>query len=798
MYTERALVRVFPLLHEVDAYVDGLFRDGAPLGSQCVQCLLAVRNSTMRAHAKELCRVRAVRMLAAAPTWSQPLRVVALEVVRAISVQVPAHELDTEQVAALADLHARTRLEPVRELLRAAVVAAPQGDSALAKQMLAEGACVVSLTPYLALCQNVATAAEHTHQGVWLRQDVGRALTLRQRQHGGAGVVPQAVLTVLAACARMDWHGAHTTGVFRPLLDFVRVHARDLSVASVQGRVFLREAARAWLARGPAAGGPDVACAEFLEMYTHVLEVQCARLHASDAAADAEASLVLHAVQRIAATPPCLALRVCLPDLWCVVQGVQELCLSAHTPHTPTVLALLDAHMRVLSSVPAPGLPPLPAASLRPCSRVRMGPRAVVRALEHVVALHAGRRGLSDQYALIALAGHLVREAPPSTFMAHQFSQRLEPLATSAAALLLGYTASAAHGPGPVHVASEHWDAVAFVNSCLNKLVHSSSRTLSPAWQRCLHDVAEALADFATHAPPSGFALLLPPAYAFSRQAVVLLHSQRIPGLHMPPALLAHVLAYAANKPAPVLLSTAASLHTLQRRGHAVVSHDLLMPFFAQLGEAPCTENTRHLLVLVAARLCRTRVHAAVCVADLLAPLLPRMQPRLGTLASISKALFAAVLADAPLCRHSEHLEVLLAHATALELEVSEREAYYRLRIVLLVLGEVELTLGRQLAPAVLGLLQHVQAHALGDTCSHRVHTVWLEVVTLLLREQFALALLPECKQLVLAACEQEYANVNSRFALQVLVAQAVACELRAVVRGPSAAPACTRESRRE
>ena len=258
------------------------------------------------------------------------------------------------------------------------------------------------------------------------------------------------------------------------------------------------------------------------------------------------------------------------------------------------------------------------------------------------------------------------------------------------------------------------------------------------------------------------------------------------------------MLAYAANKPAPVLLSTAASLHTLQRRGHAVVSHDLLMPFFAQLGEAPCTENTRHLLVLVAARLCRTRVHAAVCVADLLAPLLPRMQPRLGTLASISKALFAAVLADAPLCRHPEHLEVLLAHATALELEVSEREAYYRLRIVLLVLGEVQLTLGRQLAPAVLGLLQHVQAHALGDTCSHRVHTVWLEVVTLLLREQFALALLPECKQLVLAACEQEYANVNSRFALQVLVAQAVACELRAVVRGPSAAPACTRERRRE
>ena len=796
MYNEGAQARAFALLHEVDAYVDGLFCDGAGLGSQCVRLLLGVPNSTLRAHAKELCRARAGRMLVAAPAWSQPLRALALEVVRGISEQVPAQELSTEQVAALADLHARTGLAPARELLQKAVVAAPPGDGALAKHMLAAGACEVNFTPYLALCQHVASAAQHAHRRLWLRQDVGRALALRQRQVGAAGVVPQAVLAVLAACARIDWHDAHAAGVLRPLLDFVRVHARDLPVASVQGRVFLREAARAWLARGPAAGGSDVACAEFLEMYTHVLEVQCARLHASDAVADAEAGLLLHAVQRIAATPPCLALRVCLPDLWCVVQGVQELRLSAHTPHTPTVLALLDAHARVLSCAPAPGLPPLPAASLRPCSRVRMGPRGVVRALEHVVALHAARRGLADQYALIALAGHLVREAAPSTFLARQFPQRLEPLATSAAALLLGSTAAAARAPGPLPVASEHWDAVAFVNSCLNKLVHGAPGGLSPAWQRCQHDVAEALAAFATHAAPGGFAPLLPPAYAFTRQAVVLLHSRRVPHVHMPPVLLAHVLAYAASEPAAVLLSTAACLHTLQRRRHPVVSHDLLMPFFAQLGEAACTEDTGHLLVLIASRLCRARVHASVCVADLLAPLLPRMQPRLGTLASISKALFAAVLAEAPLCRHSEHLEVLLAHATALEGEPSEREAYYRLRIVLLGLGEAPCALGRELAPAVLALLQHVQAHALGETPSRRVLAAWLEVFTVLLREGFALALLPECKPLVLAACAQELVDVHSRIALQALVAQAVACELRAAVRGPLPLPVCARAGR--
>ena len=42
-------------------------------------------------------------------------------------------------------------------------------------------------------------------------------------------------------------------------------------------------------------------------MYTHVLEVQCARLHASDTFAYAEALLLLRAVQRISATPPCLS-----------------------------------------------------------------------------------------------------------------------------------------------------------------------------------------------------------------------------------------------------------------------------------------------------------------------------------------------------------------------------------------------------------------------------------------------------------------------------------------------------------
>ena len=729
MYNERAQARAFLLLHEVDSYVDGLFCDGAGLGSQCVQSLLGVPNSTLRAHAKELCWARAGRMLAAAPAWSRPLRALGLEVVRAISEQVPAHELSTEQVAALADLHARTGLAPVRELLQKAVVAAPPGDGALAKHMLAAGACEVYFTPYLALCQHIAIAAQHAHRRLWLRQDVGRALALRQRLVGATGVVPQAVLAVQTACARIDWHDAHATGVLRPLLDFVRVHARDLPVASVQGRVFLREAARAWLARGPATGGSDVACTEFLQMYTHVLQVQCARLQASaaaDADADAEASLLLHAVQHIAATPPCLALRVCLPDLWCIVQGVQELRLSTHTLHTPTVLVLLDAHARVLSSAPPPGLPPLSAASLRPCSRVRMGPRGVVRALDHVVALHAARCGRSDHYALIALAGHLVREAAPSTFLAQQFPRRLEPLATSAAALLLASTASAARAPGPVAVASEHWDAVAFVNSCLNKLVHSAVGPLSAGWQSCLHNVAEALAGFATHATPGGFAPLLPPAYAFTRQTVVLLHSRRIPRVHLPSVLLAHVLAYAASKPPPQLLSTAASLHTLQRRGHPVVSHDLLMPFFVQLAEATCTEDTRHLLVRVAARLCRLRVHTSVCVADLLAPLLPRMQPRLGTLASICKALFAAVLAEAPLCRHSKHLEVLHAHASALDGEVCEREAYYRLRIVLLVLNEAPCALGRELAPAVLALLRHVHTHALGQTASSCVLAVWL------------------------------------------------------------------------
>ena len=42
-------------------------------------------------------------------------------------------------------------------------------------------------------------------------------------------------------------------------------------------------------------------------MYTHVIEVQCALLHASDTCANAEARLLLRAVQRISATPPCLS-----------------------------------------------------------------------------------------------------------------------------------------------------------------------------------------------------------------------------------------------------------------------------------------------------------------------------------------------------------------------------------------------------------------------------------------------------------------------------------------------------------
>ena len=797
MYVEPALLRVFEMLHGVDAYVDGLFCDGIAMGSQCLQLLLKVPNTTLRAHAKELCRARARQLLTAAPMWSQPLLALAREVVTTISAQVPPHELDTEQVAVLADLHARTGLEAVRDVLQAAVYAAPTADNARAKQMLAAGACHVSLTPYLALCQHVATGAQDPHGYVWLRQDIARALRLRQRQAEAAGVVPQAVLAVLAACARINWHETHTAGVFRLLLDFVRVHASDIPVGSVQGRIFLREAAHAWRTRGPAAGHPDVdvACAEFLEMYTHVLEVQCARLHASDACVDVEASLLLHAVQHIAATPPCMAMRVFLPDLWCVVRGVQQLRVSAHTAHTPAVLALLDAHARVLSTAPASGLPPLPAASLLACTRVRMGPRAVVRALEHVVALHATRRDVSDQYALIALAGHFVREAALSTFVARKFPQRLEPLATSAAALLLRSTAGGA--PGAMPPRSEHWDAVAFINSCLNKLVHSGVGVLAPAWQRCLHDVAEALEAFAVHADPGGFAPLLHPAYAFTRQTVMLLHSKRLHGAHVPPVLLAHVLAYAVSQPAPMLLSAAATLHALQLRRHPVVSHELLMPFFAQLGAAACTEDTRHLLVIIAARLCRAQVHASVCVADLLATLLPRMQPRLGTLASIYKALFAAVLVEAPLCRHTEHLYVLLTHATAVESEVSEREAYYRLRIVLLGLAQAPCPLGAELAPAVLGLLQHVQTHALGETRSRRVHTSWLAVLTMLLRQGVPLGLMPECKQLVLAASALEHANVHSRIALQALVAQAVVCELRAAVRAPCPVVVCARGSRR-
>ena len=799
MHAEPALLRVFSLLHGVDAYVDDLFCDGTALGSQCVQWMLLVRNKTFRAHAQELCRVRARALLAVAPTWSWPVQVLAREVVAAVALQVAACDLGTQEVAALVDLHARTGHQTICDLLQAAVQAASGADGMRAKHLLAAGVCEVCLTPYIALCQNIATAAQRyagdgvcaplLHRGVRLRQDVARVLSLRQKQQTATDVVPQAVLVVLAACARIDWREAHSAGVFRPLLDFVRVHARDIPVGSVQGRVFLRDAARAWKSRGPAAEGADLASAEFLEMYIHVLQVQCARLRNSNGCVDAEASLVLHAVQRIAATPPCLALRVCLPDLWGVLQSVQELPLSTFIPHTPTVLALLDAHAHMLLSAEYPGLPALPAASLHPCRRVRMGPRGILRALEHVVALHAVRSGVSDQYALIALAGHLVREAGLSTFMAHQFAVRLEPLATTAAALLL-------RAPWPVPSASEHWDAVAFVNSCLNKFTHGGGGALAPAWQRCLHDVAEALEAFVVQGGSGAFAPLLPPAYAFTRQTVTLLHSGRLHSAHVPPVLLAHVLGYVVGEPAPVLISAAAILHALQRRRHPVVSHELLMPFFAQLGTAPCTEDTRHLLVLVAARLCRAHAHASVCLADLVATLLPRMQPRLCTLASICKALFAAVLADAPLCRHIEHLHVLLAHATAVEGQVSEREAYYRLRLVLLCLTQTPGFLCRQLAPVVLGLLAHVQAHALA-TPSRRVQVLWLDVFTMLLREGVPPALLPECKQLVLAACAQELASVQSHIALQALVAQAVACELRAAVRGPCAAAPCAPRRRR-
>lgn len=798
MQAESALLRVFALVHGVDAYVDGLFCEGTALGSQCVHWMLLVRNKTFRAHAKELCRVQARALLSVAPTWGWPVPVLAREVVAAVALQVPACDLGTQEVAALVDLYTRTGHDRVCDLLQAAVQAASTVDEMRAKHMLAAGVCEVCLTPYLALCQNIATAARRyaahgvcaplLQRRVRLQQDVARALRLRQKQQTATDVVPRAVLVVLAACARIDWREAHSAGIFRPLLDFVRVHARDIPVGSVQGRVFLRDAARAWNSRGPAVERTELASAEFLEMYTNVLHGQCARLRSSNGCVDAEASLVLHAVQRIAATPPCLALRVCLTDLWEVIQSVQELSLSTLTPHTPTVLALLDAHAHMLLSAQYPGLPALPAASLHPCRRVRMGPRAVVRALEHVIALHAVRAGVSDQYALIALAGHLVREAGLSTFIGCQFAVRLEPLATTAAALLL--RSAAARAPGPMPVASKQWDVLVFVNSCLNKFAHGGGGLLAPAWQRCLRDVAEALEAFAVHAASAAFAPLLPPAYAFTRQTVTLLHSGRIHSAHVPPVLLGHVLGYVVAEPAAVLMSAAAILHTLQRRHHPVVSHELLMPFFAQLGTAPCTEDTRHLLVLVAARLCRAHVHASVCLADLVATLLPRMQPRVVTLAGICKALFAAVLAQAPLCRHMEHLHVLLAHATALEGQVCEREAYYRLRIVLLCLAQTPGFVCRQLAPVVLGLLLNVQTHALA-TPSRRVQTLWLDVFTTLLREGVPSALLPECKQLVLAACGQELASVHSHIALQALVAQAIACELRAAVRGPCATATC-------
>ena len=74
-------------------------------------------------------------------------------------------------------------------------------------------------------------------------------------------------------CVRVAKQEAHDVGVFCRLLDFVRVHAQYIPVQDVQGRVLLRDAARAWKARGPAAGGSDVTCAEFLKMYLSMLEV---------------------------------------------------------------------------------------------------------------------------------------------------------------------------------------------------------------------------------------------------------------------------------------------------------------------------------------------------------------------------------------------------------------------------------------------------------------------------------------------------------------------------------------------
>ena len=60
MYHERACARAFLLLHEVDAYVDGLFCDGAGLGSQCVGLLLGVPNSALaRAWCNEVLQTRA-------------------------------------------------------------------------------------------------------------------------------------------------------------------------------------------------------------------------------------------------------------------------------------------------------------------------------------------------------------------------------------------------------------------------------------------------------------------------------------------------------------------------------------------------------------------------------------------------------------------------------------------------------------------------------------------------------------------------------------------------------------------
>ena len=686
--------------------------------------MLGVASKAVRAHGHAVCHwhaevlARALFECTSAPT---PLLRSVLHGVALRPGRVPL-----EVLASMADYETRGHESCVRRFLqrhgRAGV--GVSADEAHARACLcASTAMPLPGDPYLAHCRCVqsivVTGCRQPPQELcW---HVHHALAARA-QAPDADVVPNTVLDTVRGMAVVAWDELRAVGVWCQLLTFVRVHMRVLPLHSVQARVFLRDAVRAWRAQEHSGWVRGCERRQYADMLLGVLECMAAEGRAPpdvcSAGVDALAAVVGACRERQAASY--------WQRAWGVLRRLYAACDGDSAPMAPGTHALIDAHLQAVRVQPG-----AEGVLLLECIHVAVLPRAacahLLRALWQLHATGGFMRGRLA--ALCDVAARAVRALGPGTG-----AEGVRELADCACSLLVGelYMPSTQSPPPD----AGGFAALRFITAVGAQHTARDAPALPLSSATILRDAALTLDHLLTEHPQC---LQDPAVQATVLDAVCTLSTlvlrRRLARLNLSHGAVERLLQFARTSPKSAGLAAAYALHAAVYYAPQSYSVDLVVRHCEGVCIDTCPRDSLHFLVQVLARVV---AHSPAHGKDFLravARFAPVLCQRTETVVAVARGASAAARGGhAALNVSNTAYATVLRYVCPLDLTrpTSTRECRARLQFALVTLrGSTCDALRRLAQPHLAVLLAVSRAAASGHALS-----LWLLLRCLVDRHQ--------------------------------------------------------------